>query len=278
MQQLIDAVNDVLARHAVAARIALGDLVVTDTTISDLVVPDFPLSTAVEAHVFPSVASANVFHFTSRAAAEEILNSNLLRLTNIEKRFADDEIRSFCEAHGLDGYLETDSSGDPKYRSLLMSNTFYASFTDAALKPSDEAYFWQTFAPGDGVRLKFRISATNSDFRRVVYGPSSGQPIQLLRELSTLAQSQFNRHFVLKGVSRLCAFYLRSDYAHESEYRALWREWPGLRLNPKGTAPATYVEIPMGAGNASGFEIHVVEACSADLLRVPAGVSFAHRN
>lgn len=77
----------------------------------------------------------------------------------------------------LKGYLEKDSAGNPKYRHLIMPNTYYASFTDASLTTDQEQYFWRNFASCDGVRLKIEVTAVNPNFRRLRYEHKSGQPI-----------------------------------------------------------------------------------------------------
>ncbi|MDD5179923.1 MAG: hypothetical protein PHT15_01520 [Gallionellaceae bacterium] len=85
-----------------------------------------------------SVRSATVYHYTSREAAESILSTGIFRLASIEKRLNDGEIVTFCQTHGLLGYLEPDTnSGMPTYRTLLMPQLFYASFTDTSVPPED---------------------------------------------------------------------------------------------------------------------------------------------
>lgn len=81
-----------------------------------------------------------MYHYTQRDAAESILGSNKFRFGNIEERFSEDEIVTFCETHQLRGYLERDADDAPRYKSLLMPNTFYTSFTESSLTTDEEEY------------------------------------------------------------------------------------------------------------------------------------------
>ncbi len=47
---------------------------------------------------------------------------SIFRLSNIEERLNDGEVKTFCKTHDLHGYLEDDENGIPRYRSLLMRN------------------------------------------------------------------------------------------------------------------------------------------------------------
>jgi len=86
-----------------------------------------------------------------------------------------------------------------------MPQLFYASFTEASLSQEDEEYFWRNFAASDGVRLTIDITATNPNFRKIVYEPKPGTPIPLLTDLVSTIRQQHGREFVLQGISRLCA-------------------------------------------------------------------------
>lgn len=180
MNSMIADINAVLTKHGIEKEICLSDVTITEKTFSDLVKPEAKLSDAITNHLWPSIKCASVYHFTSRDAAESIMKSGYFRLTNILKRFNEGEIETFCKTHGLNGYLEKDESGDPKYKHLIMPNTFYASFTDVSLTEEQEEWFWQNFAACDGVRLRFKITASNPNFRKLRYEQSEGSPIPLL--------------------------------------------------------------------------------------------------
>lgn len=220
---ILTDINAILRRHGVPVELQQHDLTITDNTVSDMIKKAPKLSDAITGHLWPSVRAARVYHYTSRDAAENILKTGVFRLTNIEKRLTDGEIVTFCETHGLNGYLVRDDMGLPKYRSLLMPQLFYASFTEANLSQEDEEYFWQNFATSDGVRLTFDVQAENPNFRKIVYEPKPGRTIPLLMDLISAVRQQHGREFVLQGISRLCAFYLCGQrYSREKEYRALF--------------------------------------------------------
>ncbi|UXZ38351.1 hypothetical protein K6V71_17285 [Cupriavidus gilardii] len=128
LNAIVTDINAILSKA-----MQLRDLTVTDKTVSDMAKPCPRLSNAITGHLWPSVSSATVYHYTSREAAESILSTRIFRLTNIEKRLNDGEIVTFCQTHGLRGYLEPDASGAPTYRALLLPQLFYASFTEASL-------------------------------------------------------------------------------------------------------------------------------------------------
>ncbi|UQN42409.1 hypothetical protein [Agarivorans sp. B2Z047] len=115
-----------------------------------------------------------------------------------------------------------------------MKIIFYASFTDSNLTTEQEEYFWKAFAPVDGVRLKLEVIASNSNFRKMVYEKTKGNPLSLLNDLTRVVRESYGREFVLSGISRLCAFYLAKDFDVENEYRALYRYWEGLHLKVMG--------------------------------------------
>lgn len=277
VNEIASAINTVLASHCVAITIFPDDLVVTENYISDLPFENAKLSDAVTQQIFPSISKAEVFHYTSRNAAESILNTGILRFTSIEKRFSEGEIVSFCKAHGLDGYLALDTNSQPTYRTLLMPNTFYASFTDTKISDEDEKYFWSTFAGNNGVRLRFRVVASNPNFRQMVYGDTRGRPIPLLADLSSMVRSQFNRQFVLKGMSRLCAFYLQGGFAREREYRAMHRVWEPYGPQPVVTGANSYIEIPLGSPGDCGYEFYLTEVHAETRPNMPNRYAFSMR-
>lgn len=216
---IVADINTILSKHGIYDTLQIQDITVTDKTVNDLVKPSPKLSNLITDQLWPSVPSATVYHYTSREAAESILTTGVFRLVNIEKRLNDGEIVTFCKTHGLSGYLEADVNGLPKYRTLLMPQLFYASFTETNVSSDDEEYFWRNFAASDGVRLTINITAKNPNFRKIADEPSPGVPIPVLIDLISILRQQHGREFVLQGISRLCAFYLCGQtYAREKEY------------------------------------------------------------
>jgi len=197
MNAVVADINKVLTSCGVAEKISLSDITITEKMVSDLVKPNAKLSDVITNFLWPSFTSTTVYHYTSRDAAESILNSGIFRLNNITDRYADGEIVTFCQTHDLNGYLENDVNGEPKYRNLIMPNTFYASFTDMSLTEEQEEYFWRNFAACDGVRLKIEITAANPNFRKMHYEQTKGKPICLLSNLIRCLREKYGREFIL---------------------------------------------------------------------------------
>ena len=261
-----------------AARERRSDVTITDRTVSDLVKPNGVLSEAIINHLWPSISSEVVYHYTSTKSAEAILNSGTFRLTNIEKRHSEGEIDTFCKTHNLTGYLELTDNGIPRYRSLLMSNTYYASFTGSDLTEEREEYFWRTFASCEGVRLKLEVTASNPNFRKIRYEAKAGIPIPLISDLTNTIRKKYEREFILKGISRLCSFYLSGEnYGIENEYRALYRTWDGFGPQPIGCGPDSYLELPLNSMSESGYRIDVLEVQSRVKPSMPNSFLFTQR-
>jgi hypothetical protein len=220
-----------------------------------------------------------VYHYTSRTAAENILATGIFRLNNIATRYTEGEIVTFCKTHELNGYLEKDANGNPIYRHLIMPNTFYASFTDTNLTNEQEEYFWRNFASCDGVRLKIEVTASNPNFRKMRYEQSEGTPIALLSELIKCIREKHKREFVLKGISRLCSFYLSGkDYGIEHEYRALYRVWEGFGPQPKTNGGTdSYIELPLEAMSECGYLFKIVEVHAMSKPNMPDTYPFSNR-
>jgi hypothetical protein len=262
-RDVVVAINQVLATYGVQKSISVDDVTITDRSVSDLVKDDPVLSNAIVGRLWPSVRDEEVYHYTAYEAAENILATQRFRLSNIAKRYGEGEIETFCHTHGLGGYLEPDATGAPTYRHLIMPNTYYASFTTTSLDVDDERYFWQTFAGSDGVRLRLRVRASNPNFRRIYYESESGTPIPLLENLTSRIRQDFGLEFILTGISRLCAFYLSAaDYGREKEFRALYRVWDGLGLQPEGVGSESYVDLPLGKMTECGYQIDILEVSS----------------
>lgn len=279
MNDLVQDINQVLSLHGIQETITLSDITITDKTVSDLVKSNPFLSDVITNHLWPSTSSATVYHYTSKAVAESILNTGIFRLNNIANRYDEGETVTFCETHSLQGYLEQDENGDPKYKSLLMPNTFYASFTDTSLTEEQEEYFWEHFATCDGVRLKIEIKASNHNFRKLHYEQVEGEPIKLLAELTECVRNKYNREFVLKGISRLCSFYLSGkDYANENEFRLMHRVWEGSEPQPKDDGSHSYIELPIGGMSKCGYQLKIVEVHSIEQPTMPNSYIYSKRN
>ncbi|MBU9818324.1 hypothetical protein J1782_00225 [Rahnella sp. BCC 1045] len=276
-RSIVDKINEILVIHGLPGEITLSDLTFHGKYVNDLVKGNHKLSDLITNHLWPSINLATVYHYTSRSAAECILNSGIFRLTNIEKRYNEGEIIRFCETHNLTGYLQESSDNTPLYRELIMPNTFYASFTEADIPKDKEEYFWNVFGCHDGVRLKFEIQATNSNFRRVKYEMKAGQPLQPLFDLIEEIKNEYGFIFTMKGISRLCSFYLPGEYSCENEYRLLHRTWDGGDIQPKGNGVQSYIELPLNLMNECGFKLKIIEVQSKEQINMPCNYLFSKR-
>jgi hypothetical protein len=279
LNALVADINCILRDSGITEKISLSDITVTEKTVSDLVKQNAKLSDAITNLLWPSITSATVYHYTSKTAAESILNTGFFRLNNIANRFTEGEIVTFCETHDLQGYLEKDANNDPKYKHLIMPNTFYSSFTDVSVTKEEEEWFWSHFASCDGVRLKIEITASNPNFRKMKYEQKKGEPISLLSKLTNHIRNKYGREFVLKGISRLCSFYLSGiDYGIENEYRALYRVWEGFGPQPKTNGTQSYIELPLGAMSECGYKLTITEVHSNEKPNMPTSYVFSKRD
>lgn len=159
-----------------------------------------------------------------------------------------------------------------------MPNTYYASFTDMVITKEQEEYFWRNFASCDGVRLKIEIKASNPNFRKIHYEQTKEKPIPLLAELTKHVRDKYNREFILKGISRLCSFYLSGGYGIENEYRALYRVWEGfVGPQPKNHGAKNYIELPLGTMSECGYSLNIIEVQSGEKPNMPTSYIFTKR-
>lgn len=275
---MINEINSVLKKNGITDEISLTDITITNDTVSDIVKENPKLSNLIIEKIWPAIQTEEVYHYTSKDSAESILNTNEFRLYSLLKRFNDGEVKAFCNNHNLNGYLATGVSGEPLYQTELMSNMYYASFADSKITNKQDEYLWRTFAPVDGVRLKLKIEASSDNFRQIVYEKSQGQGIQLLKELTDEIKNKFNRDFILKGISRLCAFYLEEGYEVESEYRMLHRVWSDYPVKPSFDGHFHYVSFPLNQMSAIGFKISVLEIQTNEQLSIPDEYCVSKRN
>ncbi|MGF1907570.1 hypothetical protein L4C41_20985, partial [Aliivibrio salmonicida] len=168
--ELVSDLNEILSRYGVSTKLGIQDFTVTEETINDLVKEDKIMSDAITESIWDKVSEKEVFHYTKKIKAESILNSGGFRLYNLTKRFAEGEVNTFCVDHNLLGYLDRDPVNNcPIYKSLLMDNMYYASFSDIQLNDMEANYLKEEFSSYQGVRFKLKITATNNYFKKVVY-------------------------------------------------------------------------------------------------------------
>lgn len=264
MNKFIAEMNNILNKHGIQERISQEDLSFGDNTILARDRENLKLAPAIINHIWPSISTQMVYHYTDKDAAENILASNKFRLTNIQKRIAEHEIKALCDHLGLYHYDKEE-----------LDQTFYASFVQSNLTQEQEEYFWRTFALCGGVRLKFEITAENSNLRNMVY-QENHNPIAVIQEIQNLTEKTWNKKFVFQGLSMLCAFYLPSSYRVENETRMAYKERDSTQILSKD-APYTYIELPLGEVNR-GFKIDIVEVCASEKLIIPDSIPFLLRS
>ena len=261
--QFIQEINNILNKHGIQERISQEDLSFGDHTLLARNRENLQLTPALINYIWPSISKQTVYHYTDKDAAENILASNRFRLTNIQRRIHEDELKTLCDHLGLYYYDKEE-----------LDQTFYASFVQSNLTPEQEEYFWRTFAPCDGVRLKFEITAENSNLRNMVYQQDQN-PVAIIQEIQALTQKTWNKKFVFQGLSMLCAFYLPNCYIRENEIRMAYKERDASQILSKD-AQYTYIELPLGEVNR-GFKINIVEVCASEKLIIPDFVPFLLR-
>lgn len=225
------------------------------------------LSQALIDHFFPGeAAGVEVAHFTSVESFRSIVTSNELRLGSLLKRANEQEFKSFSEDFGLSGYLDM-NEGKPYYKTL-MGDLFYTSFTEP--EPTDSSYMWQLFGDqGRGVKLTFQVSPIKfrAELRRVQYGSRNVAAKSLIGSIMRRIQKECGRHFIMRGIARIGAFYLPLGYSldKEEETRLLVKSW--------GDGPAH--ELVSGQGSDAylplAFGADANEFCSLNIVAVQSG-------
>lgn len=271
-KEVVREINGILSSYN-CSLISEDELNITEKIVTDGVKRNSPLSSTIINYYWPSITKKTVYHYTTAENAESILNSGTLRLYNIQKRYSEGEIGEFCKIHSLDGFLSKDEQGREKYKTLIMPNTFYSSFTHTNLTSRQESYFRSQF--GD-VRFKIDLEAENPDFRKIVYSDAKDRPLELLAKISKLVSNRFHREFILAGISRICAFFLSHDYDIESELRILYREW-NFRQNVLNDGKFDYVELPFGDEGKMGYKVNVMEVQTDEPLNAPPSYNLVAR-
>ena len=79
-KSLIDDINSILSCHGITESIDLSNITITEKTVSDFVKDNQKLSNLIVDAIWPSIDKLTVYHYTSKEAAESILNSGEFRL------------------------------------------------------------------------------------------------------------------------------------------------------------------------------------------------------
>lgn len=214
-------------------------------TITECLISEFPsydgLTQAILNHDMPEKTSMTVLdHYTNNSGFKGIMTSQALFLAPITQRLGQGELDTFALEHSLIGY--TDANGKAtKELVQAAADLFYTSFTE----PPTSQHLWACFGSnGNGYRLRFEVTPGNASHVRAVRYQGS---TTLLRQINdALTQAGLPR-FVMKGVSRVGAFYLPSVLQPENEVRLLAKRFQG------GGAPV----IPFGGSERWPVEIGI---------------------
>jgi|CXWL01.1.fsa_nt_gi hypothetical protein len=245
---VIAAIREALKENGLDSEEWTGDgLVVTAKTVTEL--NPTPLADLIVRAAFPAADEpASYWHYTKLSALESILTSRTFRLYALTKRLQEGEYRPFCEDHGCAGYLTLDPCTDKPIFEGLCRDLFYGSFVRAG--DGREAHMWKVFGDsGKGARLRIRVRPTLSrtDLRPVRYANAESRTLvsAVMAAVSSLGASTF----LLRGISRIAAFYLRFD-GYESETRLLLkRHIDGVPLGTAGDDKGEYCSIEVNTEN-----------------------------
>ena len=259
--RVIEAIRAALVARGVDASAWIGDgLCVTKGVVTEL--SPTPLADLIVDAAFPAAATAvEYWHYTTAVAATSIIATRKFRLYAVTKCLSQGEYEPFCRDHHCTGYLDPEpQTGRPVFEGMC-SDLFYGSFVRTG--DGDEAHMWKVFGERrGGVRFRVRIQPTlqRAELRPVVYANQTSRT--LVSAVMDAVAGTGAPQFVLRGISRIAAFYLRFDNS-ESETRLLIKRYAGGRPLPIHRDGALeYLPIPLQTDH---------ELCRLDILDVERG-------
>lgn len=256
--EYIKALNELFDRHCLGINVTADDFLFLEEVVTDEVSENRRLTVHLSSAISPPIHTGEFYHYTRRDATNAILGSKTLRLTSIEKRIAEDEIKVFLRKFGFSHPLSIDpDTSEPRYVRSIAHQIFYTSFTDTILSPEEEQYFWNTFARRDGTRLKFRIDLQSGCLRRMVYGDAIARWAQFFREVNDLTQKYLGKVFFWGDSATVCALHLPDSYDVERETRLITRRECGLRLGNDGGTE--YLELRFGMNDTLKIDLKLIE-------------------
>ncbi|WP_152608342.1 hypothetical protein [Aeromonas hydrophila] len=236
-------------------------------TITEVSSSNAPISEAIINYIFPQVSGeVELVHYTNLTSFDKIIKSEELRLYSMLKRLGQAEFISFINEHNLDGYLQQ-KNGKTTYQEM-MGDLFYTSFTTKNIK--DEDLMWRTFGENHaGVKIIFKLKVIEkrAELREIFYHSRAQGGRTLIKNIHEKIYSQFSRHFIIRGISRIGAFYLPLGIGLEGE------EEVRLLIKSYGTGKAydlikndgSYDYIPLKIGHRKN------EFCDISIVEVQAG-------
>lgn len=185
------------------------------------------LSSAIIDHYFHSKQpSAELAHFTSLDKFASILDSKSIRLSCLKEVLGQGEFKTFAKDFALNNLLNQTTGRS--YAEELAEQIFFTSFSN--LFPKDEKVLWQRFGRhGAGVKIHFelRVNRSRSELRPILYSSHVEAASTLINQISKRIKSECKRDFILKGISRIGAFYLNTNSGLdvEEETRLIVNTW-----------------------------------------------------
>ncbi len=226
--------------------------------------------------ICPPIHELEFYHYTPFDAGQNILQTQKLRLTSVEKRLNDNEIHEFLNKFNYTYPLENDpDTNQPRYKNTLATDLFYVSMTDISLSQKEEDSFWRKFAESDGFRLKFKVNVPSGCLRRMTYGSKIDKWAEFSKEIQSMSFDDFGKHFHWKDCVPMSAFYLPEDYEVEKETRLLIRSSWGLKeKEDKGNR---FVELDFGFNESTGINLSLIEIQTDQIITPPTGMVITPR-
>jgi len=131
---------------------------------------------------------------------------------------------------------------------------------------------WNVFGDrGNGVKIVFELSVikSRSELRPVKYQTRSQAASSLIKKINDRIQNECKRHFIMRGISRVGAFYLPLGFSleKEEETRLLvksWGEGPAHDLI-ESDGQYTYIPLKLDAGNNLFCNLSIVEVQAGEM-------------
>ncbi|GAB9109827.1 hypothetical protein [Bradyrhizobium diazoefficiens] len=212
----------------------------------------------------PHVAGGDYFHYTGRQGLAGIMQSGVLRLSQLSKRIGEHEIRGYAQQHDWTGF-------QGHYAEKLAEDLFYTSVTRTDA-PNEAAMWNSEFADyGQGARLRLRIDVDrtrhHAELRAMRY--LDGNQTLLNQINADLAAVEFPP-FLPWTASKIGAFGLPDGYQGEYEHRLLFKHHPGAPVTRGKDGRWEFLEVPFGKDNVfAAVNLVAVEAGPlADLAEI----------
>jgi hypothetical protein len=210
------------------------------------------LTRAILDHDMPELSGIAILdHYTDSVGFRGIMQCCALHLLPLTRRLGQGELDTFAWEHELNGYVEQNGPVKPLLREAA-ANLFYTSF---AAQPLNDK-LWDRFGDnGNGYRLRFRVMPKGAgQLREMRYHNRT----TLLRQINDALISVDLPRFILKGISRVGAFYLPAVWQHETEIRLLAKRFAGGGAPVVDGPGGEYWPIPIGQPNFTA-ELSLIE-------------------